>query len=187
MSVRGPKREIECPACGQRSLRTVSDINRAAKDGLRIFCNRECAGVGRRVESPVSPRNPNWKAMKKEYDKKYRQQNIEKLKREKKEYYARTGPLRRDKEREARKKRMPMHVEYCRRPEYRIKKKDYDLDRRAKAFGEFSESYKILLEIQKEVLSRVTRAEIGQQNGTINKSTKRKDEYGRITGQTKRR
>ena len=125
--------------------------------------------------------------MKREYDRQYRADRSALIKAKRAAYYAKVGPLIRDKEREKRKERMPKHVEYCRRPEYKAKKKEYDLDMRAKEFGEFGESYKILLEIQREVLSRATRVEIAQQNNLLNKSTRRKDDYGRITGNTKRR
>jgi hypothetical protein len=126
--------------------------------------------------------------MKASYDRKRREANMDRLRAEKKAYYARTGPLRRDKERETRKKRMPKHIEYCRQPEYVAWKKEYDAKYRAKEFGEFDEAYMLLVSLEKEIRTRITRAEIYQQNGTANKTTKRKDEYARITGtQAKRR
>lgn len=187
MTTRGPKRSIVCPACGKTAIRTISDINRAEKSGLRIFCNRKCAGIGRRKEFPISPRNPNWKEMKRVYDAEYREKNKALIRLKKAAYYAKTGPLNREKEREVRKKRMPIHVEYCRQPKYKAWKKKYDLDYRAREFAEYADAYKLLLEVEREIRKRATWVEIAQQNGTLNKSTRRKDEYGRITGNTKRR
>ena len=68
MNSRARKSRILCPACGKKSWRTHSDINRARKLGVPIYCNRKCAGMGHRKKNPKTPRNPNWKAMKAEYD-----------------------------------------------------------------------------------------------------------------------
>jgi hypothetical protein len=50
-----------------------------------------------------------------------------------------------------RKKRMPRHVEYCRSPEYRAKKREYDRARKLSRFGEFSEAFEALEQLQKEI------------------------------------
>jgi hypothetical protein len=46
---------------------------------------------------------------------------------------------------------MPKHVEYCRQPEYKKKKKDYDRKVRVAEYGEFAESYELLEELVKEI------------------------------------
>lgn len=46
---------------------------------------------------------------------------------------------------------MARHVAYCRRPEYKAKKKEYDRKRRAKQYGQFAGAYGLFLELQREV------------------------------------
>jgi hypothetical protein len=142
---------ILCPTCKKRKPRTNSAINKAKKDGLKIYCGRACAGKGRRKENPVTPRNPNWKAMKAEYDRKRREKLGDKLRAKKKAAYAVWGPQHREKERENRKKRMPYHVEYCRQPKYKKYKVEYDRKLRAKAFGDFAECHRLLLQLTREI------------------------------------
>ena len=85
------------------------------------------------------------------YDREYRKNNRAMLKAKKKAYYAKVGPLRRDKEREERKKRMPLHIEYCRRPEYKAWKKEYDKKRREAKFGDFKDAHAVLMALVKEI------------------------------------
>ena len=85
MAERGRKQKILCPACGKKTLRRVSAINRAKKDGLKIYCNRKCSAIGRRKENPKTPLNPNWKQMKADYDREYRRKNKKLLKKKKQE------------------------------------------------------------------------------------------------------
>lgn len=74
---------------------------------------------------------------------------------------------------------MPYHVEYCRRPEYKVKKREYDLKYRAeRQFGEFAEAFMVLSDIEREINDRATRYEIGRDNGTINKAQLRRRQYG---------
>ncbi len=88
-----------------------------------------------------------------------------------------------EKARIERKKTMPRHVEYCRRPEYREKKSAYDKRHHMQQkYGEFWEAARLLVEIDGEILSRITRPEIAAINGTQNKSTERKRDYARQTG-----
>jgi hypothetical protein len=89
--------------------------------------------------------------MKAAYDKKRRTEKADELKAQKKAAYAIYGPLHRDEEREKRKQNMPKHVEYCRQPEYKKKKKVYDREMRVAEYGEFAESYELLEELVKEI------------------------------------
>jgi hypothetical protein len=89
------------------------------------------------------------KKAKAKYDKEYRKKNRSRLKDQKAEYFQRTyDPKAAAVER---KKRMPLHVEYCRQPWYKKWKKEYDKKRRASAFGEFKDAYAVLLELKKEI------------------------------------
>ena len=161
-----------CARCGAESSREAGAINRANRLGLSLYCTRECAGIARQCGKSKDQKV----AEKAAYDAEYRAKNREMLKAKKAQRYRETYDP--DKARIYRKKIMPRHVEYCRRPEYVEKKKAYDLDRRAKEYGPFAESYKILLKIQKEVLSKSSRYEIDTINGKLNKAHRRKNADG---------
>ena len=46
MAERGRKQKINCPSCGKKAFRSVSAINRAKKDGLKIYClYRICSAI----------------------------------------------------------------------------------------------------------------------------------------------
>jgi hypothetical protein len=110
------------------------------------------------------------------YDAEYRKENREMLKAKKREYYERTY----DPATAAiyRKKRMPLHVEYCRRPEYKAKKREYDRQHRADEFGEFAEAYMLTLDLNREIKGRKTNEQIKYENGCTNKSQRREREAG---------
>ena len=73
---------------------------------------------------------------------------------------------------------MPYHVEYCRRPDYRKWKQNYDRKyRAAKDFGAFGEAAIILNDLQNEILSRASRYEIDLASGTLNKKLQRRRDY----------
>jgi hypothetical protein len=159
-----------CANCGKASEKEAGAINRANAGGFNLYCSRECSSIGRRKGKTPE----QLKAEKKAYDEQYRAKNRARLKAQKAAYYAKTAD--REKEREIRKERMPQHVEYCRRPEYRAKKHEYDRQYRAREYGQFGDAYLLLVDIQKEVLSRASRYEIDLANGKLNKRRKRKDE-----------
>jgi hypothetical protein len=72
-------------------------------------------------------------------------------------------------------KHMQRHVEYCRRPEYREWKKEYDRQYTARqSFGEFASAFLLLRDIEDEVAARATRYEIYTANGTLNKAQTRR-------------
>lgn len=182
------KVSIFCPVCRLWKGRESRHVNRARKMGSNVYCSLKCSGLGRRKEAPISPRNPDWKALKREYDKKYRAKNLDHLKSKKAAAYKITGPLNRGKEKAYRNKRMPKHIEYCRQPEYRVKKEKYDRRRRAvQQFGEeFAEAYLVLQQVDGEIAKRIDRTEIYRQNGTQNKIKQRRRDYDRITNQPAR-
>lgn len=165
---------IQCACCGSDCIKSNGHINRATKVGMLLYCGKACAGRGRRVGKTVEQK----KAEKRAYDQQYRADNVDRLKREKSEYFQRTyDPV---SAAIARRERMPAHIEYCRRPEYVAWKRDYDVRYRAKKeYGEFWQCFLIVASIDKEVSERATKTEIAAANGTLNKAQTRKREYER--------
>lgn len=158
-----------CAFCGNPVKQPAGAINRAVKRGLPIYCDRECAGMARRAPMTMSMR----KQQKREYDIAYRAMHADRLKAQKAKHYQLTRDP--EKERAVRKARMHLHVAYCRRPEYREWKKQYDKQRKAKQnFGEFAEAALVLESIESEIDARATRYEVGLQNKTINKAQTRR-------------
>lgn len=162
--------------CAYRLCRAVSEkpagaVNRARLSGAPIYCSRLCAGLGRRKHKTKDQKV----AEKAAYDRKRRELRREELKAEKAAYHKRTyDPV---KAAEHRKTRMPYHVEYCRRPEVKAKKVAYDRERRAQEYGPFADAYKLLLQIDNEVNSRMSDYDVRIVNGTINKRQKRKRKH----------
>jgi len=165
---------LSCPQCATQFHAAQSHINRAARGGSHVYCGRECAGIARRKHKTDDQK----KREKAEYDKARRLELADRIKAEKAEFHRRTY----DPERAAieRKRRMPKHVEYCRRPEYRAKKAEYDREYRAKMeFGEFWEAAILALDIRRTCLELSDDTEIRRQNGTLNKHQNRRRNYDR--------
>lgn len=157
---------LQCQWCGDPFKRRLAHFVRS---GPNAYCSRECAGYGRRKEKSDAQK----RAEKSEYDSQYRQEKRAIIKARKAEYFQRTY----DPQKAAveRKKRMPYHVEYCRRPEYRAKKHEYDIHYNAKrAFGPFGEAFVILNQLDAAIKSRMSKYEIRIQQKTLNKSQQRK-------------
>jgi hypothetical protein len=160
--------KIRCAHCRKPSDKRSCDVRRAREAGLNIYCNRHCAGLGRRSDKTKAQKV----AEKREYDAAYRQKNLTTLKAKKREYFKRTyDPVKAAVER---KKRMPRHVEYCRRPEYKAWKREYDRRYRAAEFGEFAEAYMLTIDLNREIKGRMTNEEIAHSNGTQNKTQRRR-------------
>lgn len=160
--------KYRCAHCGKVADKTAGHVNRARAAGLNLYCNRRCSGLGRRDGKTKAEKI----AEKKAYDAEYRTKNRAMLKAKKHEYFQRTyDPA---KAAEYRKGRMPMHVEYCRQPEYKKWKREYDRQLRAKEYGPFAEVYMMTLDLNREIKGRMTNEEIKWQNGTANKSQFRK-------------
>lgn len=171
------KSAVQCAHCGTWRLKENGAIARARKAGLSLYCDKKCSGLGRRMERSVEEK----KALKSAYDAERRVLLADRLKAEKAARHKLTyDPVRAAAER---KLKMPRHVEYCRRPEYRKWKADYDRKFRAeKQFGPFADAFLVLQDLQTEVLSRASRYEIDLQNGKLNKSTKRRRDYEKLIG-----
>jgi hypothetical protein len=161
---------LTCEHCRRKFKRRIGQTRCP-----HIFCSLQCAGARRRLYKTKAQKIEE----KRLYDIEYRAKNIDMLKAKKAAYYQRT----RDPVREAayRKKRMHLHVEYCRRPAYRVRKKTYDRAYRCKKFfGPYWEAASVLFDLENEINSRISRYEIYQQNGTLNKHLNRRREYERL-------
>lgn len=163
---------FQCSYCGKENDKPTGECNRAKKFGLPLFCNRECFGLSRRQNKPKAQKV----AEKRLYDLQYRANNSQMLKEKKAAYHRRTyDPAA---ARIERKKRMAFHVEYCRRPSYKLWKREYDRRHRAAAYGPFADAFELTLELNREIKSRSTGYDIRQSNQTGNKAQKRKREAG---------
>ncbi len=167
--------KISCAQCGEDAFLATGWVNRSRKKGDNLYCGRRCSGLGRRNNRTAAEN----KSIKREYDKKYRADNLARLKEQKQAHHQRTyNPVQAAAER---KKNMKRHLQYCRQPAYRAYKKSYDQKYLAKKnFGDFYEAALILAGIESEISSRVTRHEVYLANGTLNKHQQRRREYDRI-------
>jgi len=160
--------QITCAHCGRKSDKATGAVNRAKAAGLRMFCNRRCAGLAHRKHKTKLQMREEKAA----YDTEYRRLNGKMLKAKKAAWHLATYDP--DAARIERKKRMKFHVEYCRRPSYRRWKQEYDRRYRAMEFGQFADAYKLTLELNREIKSRSTNYEIRQENQTFGKTQKRR-------------
>ena len=163
-----------CPQCGCAFKADASRANRAARIGSPLHCGKVCAGVARRKGKTTDQK----RAEKAAYDAAYRAKNAEMLRVKKARYHEETYDP--QQAAIARKRRMPWHVEYCRRPEYREKKQVYDQKHRAeKTYGDFAECFLLVMKIRGECLEQSTDYDIRQSGGTLNKKLKRRMDYDR--------
>lgn len=163
--------KTDCPQCSAEFAVKTERLNRALKIGAPLYCGRKCAGLARRLKAP--PTDAERKEAKRLYDARRRVEKAEEIKAKKCEYFKRTyDPVTAA---EKRKEKMPQHIEYCRRPEYKDWKRDYDSRHLAKKkFGEFAEAALLLQNIEREIEERATRYEIYRANGTLNKAQTRR-------------
>lgn len=167
--------QIECAHCGKAADKPASAVNRARRDGLNIYCSRACSGLARRKWKSQAQR----KVEKAEYDRGYRAKNHARRAAQKAEYHQRTYDP--QKQREYNQSRMRPHIEYCRRPEYREKKRAYDRHYRAeKHYGPLAECFLLTLDIRDECLAQQSDYEIRRSKGTFGKSQQRKRDYERL-------
>lgn len=163
-----------CCYCGSDFEIANAALNRARNKGLNVYCDRKCAGLGRRRGKTKEQKVKD----KADYDKQFRVKNKSRLKKSKHEYFKRTY----NKEQAAlvRKANMHRHVEYCRRPEYVKWKKEYDKRYRTrKEYGEFSEAALVLFNLEIELENLV----IPTNNHIINNAQKRKRTWQQLKRQ----
>jgi hypothetical protein len=170
---------IICAHCGKESDKPSGQVTRARNAGLNLYCDRACSGLGRR--SKVQKTKEQKIAEKAAYDAQRRLRLADEIKARKREYHKRTyDPA---KAAEKRKQTMPRHVEYCRRPEYRARKRDYDKEYRAKQeFGEFWESAMLILDIHRTATNLAGGAyELRKSKGYYDRQTQqRRRDYERL-------
>lgn len=160
--------KLNCSYCGKENDFKTGAINAARKRGQLVqYCNKTCAGLGRRRNLTIEQK----KAEKANYDREYRNNNRELLK-EKKQIYYQT-PSGRAVQKRNRDNRKEQHKAYIKTDRYRKWKHDYDKIYVAKnKYGEFFESGILLNELEIAILPERKEAKI--QNGISNKSQKRK-------------
>ena len=162
---------IYCANCTGPFEASMSRINRARSVGAPLYCGRMCAGMARRSTLDVSERQ----AAKAAYDRKYRGLHRGTIQSKKAAYYRDNREVIEAKHKVYRKKHMARHVAYCRQPEYRAYKSEYDRNRRAQLqFGPFAESFLVLQRVEQQLDSQATKYERMLANGTINKAQARR-------------
>lgn len=160
-----------CSGCRAKCEKPTGEVNRARKKSAPLYCDRTCAGMARRKGKTKAQKV----AEKSAYDTAYREKNRALLKAKKAAFFQATY----DPKAAAivRKARLPWHLEYCRRPEYKAWKREYDRRLRAGEYGEFSEAFLLLQDLERELDARASWYERANQKGTINKTMKRKRAY----------
>lgn len=159
-----------CAYCGKEGDKSSGHINRANKQGLKLFCSRVCFGLNRRVNRT----DEEWKKIKADYDKKRRAELKDVIKAKQKAYNE--SPAGRAMQKRHREKRKEQHAAYIKTEKYRKWKQVYDKTFHAKAnYGEFWEAAIILNDI--ETIVKPQKLEVKIQKGLLNKSTQRK-RYG---------
>lgn len=161
-----------CPHCNIEFEVKKIYLNRANKIGAPRYCSKKCSGLARRYNKTREQRISE----KSEYDRQYREKNRELIKQKKHEHFIKTyDPTQAALDR---KKTMPRHIEYCRRPEYKANKITYDMEFRAKKlYGENWESAILIQQINKKLVEMADKAELRTIQGTNNKSKKRKRQW----------
>jgi len=142
----------KCPHCKESFQPKTGAANRADKLGVPIYCSRACSGLARRVNRSTAEK----KAAKVEYDQKRREALGEQLRAKKRAAYYANHDANLAKQAELRKREgfLEKHLEYLRTPEYRAKKKQYDEELRKAEYGDYAETWRLLLDLEKEIRSR---------------------------------
>jgi len=164
---------ITCSNCGVKKDRPTGDVNRAKKEGRKLYCSRKCSGIANRSHKSKEQLIEE----KRIYDAQYRQR--EGFKEKARANWAKNyDPV---KAAVYRKKRMHKHIAYCRTPEYKKWKSDYDKKYRAKKqFGNYYESALLLIQINTEIRKKESFTERATNKGTLNKWQTRRRSYERI-------
>lgn len=169
------KHKISCSWCGKQTSYETGHINRAKKNGNKLYCGKECSGFGRRSDKDVAAK----KEAKRLYDIAYRAKNKELLKVKKEAYYQ--TPAGRATQKRNRDKMKECHRQYIKTPEYRAWKREYDRKYLGKKqYGEFWEAYILINDLDREINSRISDYDCRVLNGTLNKRLKRRREYERL-------
>ncbi len=136
-----------------------------------MYCGKVCAGLARRAP----PKSDEQKrAEKAEYDRNRRAENEATLKAQKKAFYEANRERILSQMTVYRKTRMPAHVEYCRRPDYKVKKRQYDMRRNEQEFAEFAETWRLLQDLEKEIRSQASAYEVRVQQGYYTRNAQKR-------------
>ncbi len=171
--------KFNCPHCGIETEQPTGYYNAAIKRGGNIYCSRKCGGLSRRTSTEQK------KQVKKDYDKKYRADNLESKKIKAHEYFKKDYAANPEKYRAIRKAKYKKHLEYLQTPEYKEWKRNYDIKYLAKKnFGVFWESAILLTELENHLL-KIRPDGIKFQMGITNKTQNRKRLWQRQNKQQK--
>ncbi len=155
--------KLVCRHCGKSFKVKENNIGQRKKSirlGLPIYCGRKCSGLGRRTNETKED-----KIVHKQWYDLFIRASMSDDERDLRSIQAlvlfhldyRANP---EKYRQERQRKMPAHIEYCRRPEYKEWKRSYDEHYRAhKDFGEFAGAAVVLKQIEKIVDSKKIRIE----------------------------
>lgn len=127
-----------------------------------LYCSRACAGLARRGAPKTEA---DRKAEKAAYDREYRADY-------KRLYYLETRDP--EKQRAYRHANMQRHVEYCRSPEYKAWKHEYDLRRNEAEYADWAESWRLLQDLEKEIRSRASAYDIRVANGYYTRTAQKR-------------
>jgi len=164
--------EFNCYWCGEKSLKATGHANISLALGGKIHCSRKCGGLSRRTT------DADKKEKKRLYDLQYRKDNFEKIRKRHQDYFKKDYAANPEKYRAIRKAKAQEHLEYCRTPEYRAWKREYDQKHVAKRdHGEFWESALLI----KQIENQYNNTAVKQEKGLLNKSAKRQDQYDKNT------
>ena len=113
------KADYRCAYCEGIFPCEIGAAKRAQRRGMQLYCGRECACLARRKYKSDAQK----RAEKSTYDAQRREVLADQIRAQKHEHFKR--PYDPAKAAIERKKNMPRHIAYCRRPEYRKKKQAY--------------------------------------------------------------
>ena len=110
---------ITCQHCGKEADKETGHVNRARKNGNKLYCSKKCSADARRMTKAEKVEK------KRIYDIEYRKKNASKIKSRREKYYAENKEEIYARQREARDndEARKKHAEYCRRPDQRKKER----------------------------------------------------------------
>lgn len=158
-----------CPQCNKCFDAMTGAVNRAAKIGAPLYCGKTCSGLARRTPQTKDQK----RAAKAEYDRNRREALADELRAKKRAAYYNNHAERLAAAKELRKtaEHKKKHLAYLSKPEYRAKKKVYDDKLREAEYADFTESWRLLLELEKEIRSRQSAYERRKARGYYTRSS----------------
>lgn len=176
-------KEIECTYCKSKVKKEAGAINRAIRDGKKMYCNRKCAGLSKRKNKSDKVKRED----KRLYDIDYRKKNRERIKRNKANWFKSTyDPVKAAEKRRVDKANNPERElarrKYMASDKYKRAKKVYD--RTYKSINRYGHQWGpchvLALDIRDECLQQASDIEIRLAAKTLNKSQNRKRHYEKL-------